>query len=67
MSSLENIVDIIEDIRNKIVLSNNNDERLQTFDEITIYPYGTNVFKVYENEMLKVKDLFLKNYNKIRV
>ena len=42
----------------KIALSSNDDKRLQTFDRITIYPYGTNVFKVCENEMLTVKDLF---------
>ena len=27
---------------NKTALSNNNDKRLQTFDRITTYPYGTN-------------------------
>ena len=43
---------------NKIALNNNDDKRLQTFDGITTYPYGTNVFKLYENEMLMVKDLF---------
>ena len=37
---------------NKIVLSGNDDKRIQTFDRITTYPYGTNVFKVCENEML---------------
>ena len=37
---------------NKIALSSNDDKRLQTHDRITTYPYGTNVFKVYENEML---------------
>ena len=37
---------------NKIVLSSNDDKRLQTHDRITTYPYGTNAFKVYENEML---------------
>ena len=42
----------------KIALSSNDDKRLQTFDRITIYPYGTNVFKVCENEMLTVEDLF---------
>ena len=35
---------------NKIPLSSNDDKRLQTFDKITTYPYGTNVFKVYESE-----------------
>ena len=33
---------------NKITLSNNDDKRLQTFDGIETYPYGTT------NEMLKV-------------
>ena len=37
---------------NKIALSSNDDKRLQTFDKITTYPYGTNTFKVYESEML---------------
>ena len=43
---------------NKVALSSNDDKRLQTFDRITAYPYGTNVFKVCESEMLAVKDLF---------
>ena len=38
---------------NKIVLSSNGDKRLQKFDKVT-YPYGTNVFKVCESEMLKI-------------
>ena len=46
-----------EDV-NKIALSSNYDKRIQTFDRITTNPYGTNVFKVFENEMLEVKDLF---------
>ena len=43
---------------NKIALSSNDDKRLQTFDRIETYPYGTNAFKVCECEMLIVKDLF---------
>ena len=35
---------------NKISLSSNDDKRLQTLDKITIYPYGTNEFKVFESE-----------------
>ena len=31
---------------NKIALSSNDDKRLQTFDRVTTYPYGTNAFKV---------------------
>ena len=33
---------------NKISLSGNDDKRLQTFDKVTTYPYGTNVFKLCE-------------------
>ena len=40
---------------NKIAVSGNDDKRLQTFNRVTIYPYGTNAFKVCENEMLEVK------------
>ena len=53
-----------EDV-NKIALSSNDDKRLQTFNMIETYPYGTIAFKVCEKEMLTVKDLFLKNYNEI--
>ena len=37
---------------NKIALSSDDDKRLQTFDRVTTYPYGTNAFKVCESEML---------------
>ena len=37
---------------NKIALSSNDDKRLQTFDKVTTFPYGTNVFKMCESEML---------------
>ena len=37
---------------NKIALSSNDDKRIQTFDKVTTFPYGANVFKVCENEML---------------
>ena len=37
---------------NKIALSSNDDKRIQTFDKVTTYPYGTNAFKVCESEML---------------
>ena len=40
---------------NKIALSSNDDKRLQTFDRIKTYPYGTNAFKVCESEMLNGK------------
>ena len=41
---------------NNIALSSNNDKRIQTFDKVTTHPYGTNVFKVCENEMLLKKN-----------
>ena len=37
---------------NKIALHSNDDKKLQTFDRITTYLYGTNAFKVCESEML---------------
>ena len=40
---------------NKIVLSTNDDKRLQTYDNIATYPYGTNAFKVCESEILNSK------------
>ena len=46
----------IEEV-NKIALSSNGDERIQTFDKVTTFPYGTNVFKVCESEMLSKNKL----------
>ena len=37
---------------NKIALTSNNDKRLQTFDRITSYPYGTSAGKVCKTELL---------------
>ena len=37
---------------NKIALSSNDDKRLQMFDKITTYVYGTNAFKICKSEML---------------
>ena len=51
--------DVYTEEVNKIVLSANDDKRLQTFDKITTYPYGTNAFKVRESEMLNVKRFIL--------
>ena len=42
----------------KIALSSDYHKRMQSFDGIETYPYITNAFKVCENEMLAVKDLF---------
>ena len=45
---------------NKIVLSSNDNKRLQIFVRIRTYPYGANAFKVFEIEMLsKYKWLIL--------
>ena len=34
---------------NKTALSSNDDKRIQTYDKVTTFPYGANVFKVCEN------------------
>ena len=52
--------DVYKEEVNKIALSNNDDKRIQTFDEIETYRYGTNAFKVCESEMIIIKDLFFK-------
>ena len=39
-------------ILNKIALSSNNDKILQTYDRITLYPYGTSAGKVCKTEIL---------------
>ena len=40
------------DAVNNIALSSNYDKRLQTFDRITSYPYGTSTGKVCKTELL---------------
>ena len=40
---------------NKIALSSEDNKRLQTVDRVITFPYGTNVFKLCENEMLNVR------------
>ena len=37
---------------NKIILSSYDDKRLQTYDRITTYPYGTSAIKVCELDIL---------------
>ena len=37
---------------NKTALSSNDDKRLQTYDKITLYPYGTRAGKVCKTEIL---------------
>ena len=40
---------------NKIALSSNDDQRIQTFDKVTTYPFGANAFMVCEGEMLSLR------------
>ena len=47
---------------NKIALSSNDDKRLQTFDVIETYLYGTDALKVCKREMMTVRGLFVENY-----
>ena len=42
---------------NKIALSSNDDKRIQAFDKVTMFPYGTNIFQVCESEMLSKNKL----------
>ena len=51
----------IEEV-NKIALSADNDKRLQTFNRVTTYPYGTPAVKMCENEMMVVRYFFVKKY-----
>ena len=53
-----NYHDLYTEEVNKIALSSNDDKRLQRFDILTTYLYGTNAFKVCKYEMMMVKDLF---------
>ena len=38
----------------RIAASSNDDKRLQFFNRITTYPYGTNAFKVCGSEILSI-------------
>ena len=53
-----------------MVLSSNDDKRIQIFDKVTTYLYGTNVFMLCKNEMLlknKLKcDQVKYNKNKLK-
>ena len=44
--------DIYSEKVNKIALSSNDDKRLQIFDRITMYPYGTSAGRVCKTELL---------------
>ena len=52
---------------NKIAQSSNDDKRIQTFDRVTTYPYGTNVYKVCKNEMLLKKNKVMYDQEKYRL
>ena len=39
---------------NKVALSSNDNKRIQTFDQVTIFPQETPAVKVFENEMRSV-------------
>ena len=43
---------VYTEIVNKIALSSNDDKRLQTYDRITSYPYGTSAGKLCKKDML---------------
>ena len=43
---------------NKIVLSSNDNKRLQTFDRITTYSHGVSAFKVCQSEILVITDYY---------
>ena len=45
---------------NKIALSSDDDKRLQTFNRVTTYPYETPAVKVCQNEIMAVRDFFIK-------
>ena len=44
--------DVYTEEVNKIALSSNDDKRLQSFDKITSYSYGTSAGKVCKTELL---------------
>ena len=44
--------DVYTEQMNEIAINGTDDKRLQTFDKITTYTYGTDAFKVYESEMV---------------
>ena len=47
---------------NKIALNSNDAKRLKTINKIATYPYGTSATIVCKNEMMIVRDFFVKNY-----
>ena len=54
---------VYTDKYNKIAITSNDDKRIQTFDGSATYPYRTNAFEVYEEEMLvRTNDTLIKLY-----
>ena len=52
----ETVLKSQQKFKSEIMISRNDDKRLQTFDRITSYPYGTSAGKVCKTELLsKVK------------
>ena len=49
--------DVYTEEINKIALSSNDDKRLQTFDRITSYSYGTSAGKVCKTELLNKRNI----------
>ena len=49
--------DVYTEVINKIALSSNDDKRLQYFDRIISYPYGTSAGKVCKTELLSKLDI----------
>ena len=47
-----NYQNVFTEQTNKILLSSNDNNRLQTLDKITTYPYGTIAFKICKSDML---------------
>ena len=47
---------------NNITLSSDDDKRLQRFNRVTTYPYGTKALKVCESETMVVRDFLVEKY-----
>ena len=50
---------------NKMALCSDDDKRLQTFDGIETYPYGTNAFRVCKSEVMVLRDFVCSFYGEI--
>ena len=53
-------------IKCTLALSSNDNKRIQTFDRVTTFPYGMNVLKICENEMLLKINLVIEILTKIK-